>query len=240
MTTFSKNPLANQKNITMFAVLIINNIPTNAGRGLALTLQAFFMSAYIVVFRYWYSCTPVYRLNGRTAFVGECDKQRDRHGYLLFLLCVIFTNFPTLHCLAATERQPTKPAHKYSIRTHCVSTTPRANAVASLHSHRPCVSCSFIPSRLPIRTSAESRSTIPAYSLPHASGHMTAESFIRKLIPCRTSTDSSTKVSARYSHNPITRQLPILDCTPLRWGVRDLLYPNLINIYNYGTKISNV
>ena len=191
----------------MFAVLNIYNISTNAGRELALTLQAFFMSAYIVVFRYWYLCTPVYRLNGRTAFVDECVKQRDRHGYLLFLLCVIFIHFPTLHCLAATERQPTKPAHNSSIRTHCVSTTPRASVAASLHNHRPCVSSSSLSSRLPIRTSVESRFTIPAYSLPHASGRMAAESFIRKLIPCRTSTDSLTKVSARCRHN-IIRQVP--------------------------------
>ena len=191
----------------MFAVLNIYNISTNAGRELALTLQAFFMSAYIVVFRYWYSCTPVYRLNGRTAFETECDKQRDRHGYLLLLLCVIFSLFPTLHCLAAAERQPTKPAHNNSIRTHCVSTTPRASVAASLHNHRPCVSSSSLSSRLPIRTSVESRFTIPAYSLPHASGRMAAESFIRKLIPCRTSTDSLTKVSARCRHN-INRQVP--------------------------------
>lgn len=191
----------------MFAVLIINNIVSNAGRGLALILQAFFMSAYIIVFRYWYLCTPVYRLNGRTAFETECDKQRDRHGYLLFLLCVIFSLFPTLHCLAATERQPTKPAHNNSIRTHCVSTTPRASVAASLHNHRPCVSSSSLSSRLPIRTSVESRFTIPAYYLPHASGRMAAESFIRKLIPCRTSTDSLTKVSARCRHN-IIRQVP--------------------------------
>lgn len=94
----------------MFATLIINNIVSNAGRELALTLQAFFMSAYIVVTRYWYLCTPVYVLNGRTAFETECDKQRDRHGYLFYLLCVIFSLFPTLHCLATAERQPTKPA----------------------------------------------------------------------------------------------------------------------------------
>lgn len=222
----------------MFAVLIINNIVSNAGRGLALILQAFFMSAYIIVFKYWYSCTPVYRLNGRTAFETECDKQRDRHGYLLLLLCVIFSLFPTLHCLAAAERQPTKPAHNNSIRTHCVSTTPRASVAASLHNHRPCVSSSSLSSRLPIRTSVESRSTIPAYYLPHASGRIAAESFIRKLIPCRTSTDSLTKVSARCRHN-INKHIPVLDCTPLRWGVRGLLYPYLINIYNYGTKISD-
>ena len=191
----------------MFAVLNNFNISRNAGRELALTLQAFFMSAYIVVFRYWYLCTPVYRLNGRTAFLDECVKQRDRHGYLILFLCVISSSFPTLHCLAATERQPTKPAHNNSIRTHCVSTTPRASVAASLHNHRPCVSSSSLSSRLPIRTSVESRFTIPAYSLPPASGRMAAESFIRKLIPCRTSTDSLTKVSARCRHN-INRQVP--------------------------------
>lgn len=191
----------------MFATLNNNNITPNAGRELALTLQAFFMSAHIVLTRYWYLCTPVYRLNGRTAFGVECVKQRDRHGYLLLLLCVIFNSFPTLHCLAATERQPAKTAHSCSIRTHCVPTTPRASVVASLHSHRPCVSSSSFPSRLPIRSSVESRSTIPAYSLLPVFGRMEAESFTRKLIPCRTFTDSSMKVSARYRHN-IILQVP--------------------------------
>ena len=208
----------------MCATLNINTISVNAGQWLALMVQAFFMPVNIVLNLYRYRCTPVYRLNGRTAFVDECVKQRDRHGYLLFLLCVIFIHFPTLHCLAATERQPTKPAHNNSIRTHCVFTTPRASVAASLHNHRPCVSSSSLSSRLPIRTSVESRFTIPAYSLPHASGRMAAESFIRKLIPCRTSTDSLTKVSARCRHN-INKHIPVLDCTPLRWGVRGLLYP---------------
>lgn len=33
-----------------------------------------------------YLCTPVYVLNGHTAFLDECDEQRDRHGYFLFIM----------------------------------------------------------------------------------------------------------------------------------------------------------
>lgn len=92
----------------MFAVLIIQ-ISTNAGRELALNMQAFLLSAYIVQPKYRCPNTPVYWLNGRTAFVDECDKRRDRFGHLLFLLlCYKTSTFPTLHRLAAAERQPTK------------------------------------------------------------------------------------------------------------------------------------
>lgn len=102
----------------MFAMLN-KNIRSNAGQWLAFILQAFFMSAYLVVTRYRYLCTPVYRLNGRTAFGRKCVKQRDRHGYFFYLLCVTFTTLPTLHCLAATERQPAKTAHNLPpILTH--------------------------------------------------------------------------------------------------------------------------
>lgn len=93
----------------MFAVLI-NNIITDAGRKPAFRTQAFFMSAHIVRTLYRYPCTPVHRLNGHAASVIGCDKRRDRHGYLLFLLCYNHKTFPTLHRLAATERQPTKRA----------------------------------------------------------------------------------------------------------------------------------
>lgn len=97
----------------MFASSIKINKSRNAGRELALTLQAFFMSAYLVVTRYWYLCTPVYWLNGRTAFLDECDRRRDRHGYLFLLLCVTTSRFLTLCRLSTAERQPTKQAHKF-------------------------------------------------------------------------------------------------------------------------------
>ena len=142
----------------MFAVLNNFNKRPNAGRELALTLQAFFMSAYIVVFRYWYLCTPVYRLNGRTAFGRKCVKQRDRHGYLILLLCVIFTTFPTLHCLAATERQPTKPAHNNLPTTH----TPTSRHWASTFRTSP--SASFA-NRMPAVPSLPECSTSAASAI---------------------------------------------------------------------------
>lgn len=192
----------------MFAVRNNFNISRNAGRELALTLQAFFMSAYFVVLRYWYSCTPVYRLNGRTAFLDECVTQRDRHGYLFLLLCVISSSFPTLQCVAVTERQPAKTAHSYSTRTHFVRTMQRANADASLRLHRPCASSSLSALQACIRTSAKSRYTILAFSSLPECGCMEAELSINKHIPYRTSTDFSVKKSARYSHNYYT-----LTCT---------------------------
>lgn len=188
----------------MFAVRNNFNITPNAGRELALTLQAFFMSAYFVVLRYWYSCTPVYRLNGRTAFGVECVTQRDRHGYLFLLLCVIFNSFPTLQCVAATERQPAKTAHSSSTRTYSVRTMQRANADASLRLHRPCASSSLSALQACIRTSAKSRYTIPAFSSLPVCGCTEAELSTSKHIPYRTSTDFSVKKSARYSHNYYT------------------------------------
>lgn len=47
-------------------------------------MQAFFMSAYFVVLKYWYPCTPVYRLNGRTAF--GCNVMSNGKGTDTFLL----------------------------------------------------------------------------------------------------------------------------------------------------------
>lgn len=210
----------------MFASLIINYIQSNAGQRLALTLQAFFMSAYIVVFRYWYLCTPVYRLNGRTAFGCRCDKQRDRHGYLFLLLCVIITTFPTLHCLATTERQPAKTAHSSSTRTHSVRTMQRANADASLRLHRPCANSSSSALLACIRTSAKSRYMIPAFfSLP-VYGCMEAELSTSKHTLCRTSMDSLLKesVCCPHKYHNQTSSEPRMH-PAIRWGVRGLSYP---------------
>lgn len=67
---------------------------------LALYVQAFFMSAYFVVSKYWYPCTPVYRLNGRTAFPDKCVEQRDRHGYFFIIMLHIYqdSNVAMLGC----------------------------------------------------------------------------------------------------------------------------------------------
>ena len=59
----------------MFAVLNINNIKPNAGRELALSMQAFFMSVSIVsIFLkgYRHLDTPVWSVNAPTAFGFEC------------------------------------------------------------------------------------------------------------------------------------------------------------------------
>ena len=92
----------------MFATLN-NNIRTNAARQLAfIHAGIFYVRRHSSITLYRCPSTPVYRLNGHTAFVRECVKRRDRLGHLLFLLCYSITNFPTLHRLVATERRPTK------------------------------------------------------------------------------------------------------------------------------------
>ena len=95
----------------MFAVLN-NHIRLNAGRELALQRAGiFYVRNYFSTTLYRCSNTPVYRLNGRTAFSRECVKQRVRFGHLFYLyLCYSITTFPILHCLAETERPPTKRA----------------------------------------------------------------------------------------------------------------------------------
>lgn len=95
----------------MFATLI-NQISTNAGQKLAFTHAGiFYVRKHFSTTLYRCPDTPVYRLNGRTAFVDECDKQRVRSGHLLFYsLCYSTSTFPMPHCLAATGRQPTKRA----------------------------------------------------------------------------------------------------------------------------------
>ena len=81
-------------------------------------LQAFFMSAYFVVSKYWYPCTPVYRLNGRTAFRVECDEQRDRHGYLFYLYVKLQLYF---QCSYARLQRNVNPRNGYSlIQQQCI------------------------------------------------------------------------------------------------------------------------
>lgn len=97
----------------MFASLIINHITVNAGRELALSVQAFFMSADIVsiFIKIWHLGTPVYALNGRTAFTVECDKQRVRPGcFFYYTLCYKINSISTAHCLAPARRPLTKRA----------------------------------------------------------------------------------------------------------------------------------
>ena len=92
----------------MFAASI-NNISRNAGHGLAGFAGVFYVRTYCTTL---YRCpsTPVHRLNGHAAFLDECDRQRDRLGHFLFLLCYTTSRFPTPDCLPATGRRPTRRA----------------------------------------------------------------------------------------------------------------------------------
>ena len=139
----------------MFATLI-NNIPTNAMRKLAfIHAGIFYVRRHSSTTLYRCPSTPVYWLNGHTAFVGECDKQRDRLGHLLFLLCYNTPTLPTPHCLAATERRPTKRAHRLlSTRTPCGSTLRRAAATAARRTQPTCATSS----------AANSSACVPTYA----------------------------------------------------------------------------
>lgn len=123
----------------MFATLI-NHIRTNAMRKLAfIHAGIFYVRRHSSITLYRCPSTPVYRLNGHTAFVRECDKQRDRLGHLLFYtLCYSITNFPTPHCLAATERRPTKRAICLSPSTATLTTTSHAWAWTFMTSISAC------------------------------------------------------------------------------------------------------
>lgn len=118
----------------MFAPLI-KIILTNAGRKLAFThAGVFYVRRFYGITLYRCPNTPVYPLNGDTAFVSECDKQRDRFGHLLYYsLCYSITHFPPLPCLAASERPPTKRAScLHSTPTPCAPTLRTGNAAAML------------------------------------------------------------------------------------------------------------
>ena len=100
----------------MFAVLIINNISRNAGRRACIGRAGiFYVRNDYSITLYGIRVPPVWRVNAPTAFLDECDKRRDRRGYLFYLyLCYSTSRFPTPHRLADTERQPTKRARKPS------------------------------------------------------------------------------------------------------------------------------
>ena len=106
----------------------INNISRNAGRELALQRAGiFYVRNRFSTTLYRYPCTPVWRVNAPTAFLDECDKRRDRRGYLFYLyLCYSTSRFPTPHRLADTERQPTKRARKPSLLPETLTPTSHA------------------------------------------------------------------------------------------------------------------
>jgi len=146
----------------MFAVLN-NNISRNAGRELALQRAGiFYVRNRFSTTLYRYPCTPVHRLNGHAAFLDECVKQRDRHGYLFYLyLCYSTSRFPTPHCLATTERPPTKRApHPHSLLPEILTPTSHAWAWTCRAATSATAAC---PTRrgtpLPARSTSAARAT---------------------------------------------------------------------------------
>ena len=140
----------------MFAVLN-NHIRLNAGRELAFQCAGIFYVRIHCTTLYRCSNTPVYRLNGRTAFSRECVKQRVRFGHLFYLyLCYSITTFPILHCLAETERPPTKRASDPSRLPEILTPTSHAwawtcRAATSATAARPTRRGTPLPARHPYR-----------------------------------------------------------------------------------------
>lgn len=182
----------------MFAVLIINHITTDAGRELALSVQAFFMSADIVsiFIKIWHLGTPVYALNGRTAFVVECDKQRVRPGcFFYYTLCYKINHISTAHCLAPARRLLTKRASASTAPTPSVSTTTGAAVAAVRQTACPCVSSSSPACNSSTQTSASLKSKTAAPSSSHASRPATVRPSIVQPSPCLIWHNGSTTAS---------------------------------------------
>lgn len=189
----------------MFA-LLIKNITTNAGHKSAFIMQAFFMSADIVpisIERYRHLGTPVWSVNAPTAFVVECDKQRERpRCFFIYISCYKINHISTAQCLAPMRRQLTKRASfQYSTRTACASTQKTAS-VADVH--RPPVRCaasSLTNWFRTSRTSVPSKSKTPAfYSLP-ASKAIAAAPSIAQPTPYTVWPDFFAETSPLYLHS---------------------------------------
>ena len=169
----------------MFAVLI-NHIESNAGRELALIMQAFLMSADIVLIskRYRHPGTPVWSVNAPTAFDSECDKQRERPGCFFFTLCYKNRVFSTAHCLAPMRRQPTKTAKtSYRTSTRCASIRQPEHAAGKLLLPLPCASNSASGCSGNSILSAPSKSRIQASTSSPASVSIVAVPYVSPLIP---------------------------------------------------------
>lgn len=171
----------------MFAASI-NHIRTNAARQLAfIHAGIFYVRRHSSITLYRCPSTPVYRLNGHTAFVRECDRQRDRIGHLLFLLCYSITNFPTQACLSATERRPTKRAHRLlSTRTPCGSTLRREAATAARRTQPTCATPSAANSSACVPTSAASACATRARCSSSPSTCRAASAYVARLTTCGT------------------------------------------------------
>lgn len=171
----------------MFAASI-NHISENAARQLAfIHAGIFYVRRLSSTTLYRCPSTPVYRLNGHTAFSDECDRQRDRLGHLLFLLWYNSSVIPTQACLSATERRPTKRAHRLlSTPTPCGSTLRRAAATAARRTQPTCATPSAANSSACVPTSAASACATRARCSSSPSTCRAASASAARLTTCGT------------------------------------------------------
>ena len=237
----------------MFAVLN-NHIRLNAGRELALQHAGiFYVRIHIGTTLYRCSNTPVYRLNGRTAFSRECVKQRVRFGHLFYLyLCYSITTFPILHCLAETERPPTKRASDPSRLPETLTPTSHAwawtcRAATSATAARP----TRRGTPLPARSTSAARATpwapqrIPSSSNGYSPNGRRSRRTAAAAVPrsgCATPSPSSPGIPTLPYCPPTSRNgrnLLLLFSPPNGFPRRAARDGYTLNRTNYQHRISN-
>ena len=191
----------------MFAVLNINNIILNAGHELALSMQAFFMSANIVsIFLkgYRHLDTPVWSVNAPTAFRIECVKRRGRSGCFFYLTSWYKINpISKVQRLAPTRRSLTKRASATAnfIPTASVFTMRQASAAVVRRTVFPCAKNSSHSFNCSTQPSVSSRLKTAVRCLWHASRLVAVALFITQPIHCLTWQHSSAKACHLCPHS---------------------------------------
>ena len=205
----------------MFAVLNINNIQPNAGRELALSMQAFFMSANIVsIFLkgYRHLDTPVWSVNAPTAFGCECVKRRDRSGcFFYFTSWYKITTFSTVQRLAPTRRSLTKRA----CLTHLLIPTPIFWVWVSTCRTTPSVICASL-----VRTAWPSRAHSASAVSCTQPELLTCQAY---WLMCWNATMQRWLISseAKNARRSVTRWLS-LNGIRMRWCSRLICYKGII------------
>lgn len=223
----------------MFAASI-NHISENAARQLAfIHAGIFYVRRHSSITLYRCPSTPVYRLNGHTAFSDECDRQRDRLGHLLFLLWYNSSVIPTQACLSATERRPTKRAHfLFSTPTPCGSTLRRAAVTAARRTQAPCVTPFVTNSSVCTPTSGASACATRAHCSSSPSTCRPASAYAALPTTCATCVpwpsrhwpDTGIAAHRISCHLPRSGKMVAGRRTPLR---KHFIYQTNLNYYDY-------
>lgn len=147
---------------------------------------------------YRYPCTPVWNCNRTTGIRDELlssGKGTDTFILKTVCLCLTTLNFPTPHCIAASERRPTKRAPSLrSTPTPYGSTPPAATDAVVLPTPRPCAGscagCCCNP--MPPCAASASRTPASCFSLP--SGSMGESVCAGRLTISKTCTTSPSRL----------------------------------------------